>query len=150
MACIRASAGRRGCESAAATEQRMRTLSWHDFDQAVAAIADRIRGQSFSGIHGIPRGGLVLAVSLSHRLELPLLNTAEPGCLLVDDVYESGRTLEPYRELEACTTLVWISKQEPLWWQAVEVTASSEWIVFPWENATVAAADEADYRQSRR
>lgn len=113
----------------------MRTLTWHDFDAAVEAIVERCHKQTFCGVHGIPRGGLVLAVTLSHRLDLPLLSNAAPGCLLVDDVYETGLTLEPYRELEACT--------------AVEQTESDEWIVFPWENAAAAARDEQLYRASR-
>jgi hypothetical protein len=45
--------------------------------------------------------------------------------------------------------VVWISKAEPQWWQAVEVVDSSDWIVFPWENPTLAAADEQQYRASR-
>ena len=127
----------------------MRILSWHDFDQAVESIASRYRGRRFSGIHGIPRGGLVLAVSLSHRLELPLLPEAQPGCLLVDDVYETGQTLAPYRQLADCTALVWVSKAEPQWWEAVQVFPSSDWIVFPWEDAAAAALDEQRYRASR-
>ena len=127
----------------------MRTLSWQHFEQAVDSIAARLQGQSLSGVYGIPRGGLVLAVSLSHRLELPLLADAQPGCLVVDDVYETGLTLEPYRQRQDCTALVWISKVQPQWWQAVEVVASTEWILFPWENATAASADEQAYRASR-
>ena len=127
----------------------MRTHSWLDFELAVDAIEERFDGVQFSGVHGIPRGGLVLAVTLSHRLELPLLSIAEPGCLLVDDVYETGLTLEPYRQLENCTTLVWLSKVKPQWWQAVDVTETDEWIVFPWENAAAAALDEQLYRASR-
>jgi len=110
----------------------------------MARICD---GLSISAICGIPRGGLVLAVALSHRLELPLLSEPQPGCLVVDDVFETGRTLAPHRELERSTLLVWISKAEPLWWQAVEVDPSPEWIVFPWENAERAAVDERRYRQ---
>jgi hypoxanthine phosphoribosyltransferase len=68
---------------------------------------------------------------------------------VVDDVYETGRTLAPYRDLEGATLLVWISKAEPLWWQAVEVYSSAEWIVFPWENGERAAVDERRYRQQR-
>ncbi len=127
----------------------MRTLGWQEFDLAVNSIAAHCRDGEYSGVFGIPRGGLVLAVTLSHRLNLPLLPSAEPGCLLVDDVYETGLTLEPYRHLENCTAMVWVSKAEPQWWQAVEVVQSSEWIVFPWESAAAAAADEQAYRASR-
>ena len=101
------------------------------------------------GIHGVPRGGMVLAVALSHRLELPLLEQPCAGCLVVDDVYETGQTLAPYRQLEGCHVLVWISKAEPLWWHAAEVTSAQEWLLFPWESAAAAAADEQRYRQSR-
>ena len=128
----------------------MRHLSWQDFDRAVERIAQRTGERRFSGIHGIPRGGLVLAVALSHRLALPLLLKPQPGCLVVDDVFETGRSLAPYRKLAGAELLVWISKAEPLWWQAVEVTDSAEWIVFPWEQAARAADDEQGYRVSRR
>ena len=127
----------------------MRSLSWHDFDQATQRIAERYRHKPFCGIHGIPRGGLVLAVALSHRLELPLLAEPQPGCLVVDDVFETGRTLAPHRHLEGAELVVWISKAEPLWWWAVDVTSSAEWILFPWENAGRAAADEQGYRRAR-
>ncbi|MFZ9849396.1 MAG: phosphoribosyltransferase [Vulcanococcus sp.] len=127
----------------------MRHLTWQDFDRAVDTIAASCQGAPLAGIHGIPRGGLVLAVALSHRLALPLLAEPVPGCLVVDDVYESGRTLAPHRNLERCRHAVWISKVAPQWWQAVEVTSSSEWLVFPWENPAAASADEALYRASR-
>jgi hypoxanthine phosphoribosyltransferase len=127
----------------------MRHLSWQEFDQAVERIAQLVGDRHCSGIHGIPRGGLVLAVALSHRLELRLLPEPRPGCLVVDDVFETGRTLEPHRELVGAELLVWISKAEPQWWRAVEVTSSVEWIVFPWESAARAEADERSYRTER-
>jgi hypoxanthine phosphoribosyltransferase len=135
--------------STSTSTSSMRLLSWDDFDRAVDHIAARCAAARFSGIHGIPRGGLCLAVALSHRLELPLLPNAQPGCLLVDDVYETGLTLEAHRQLPEAQAVVWISKAEPQWWQAVEVTRSSDWIVFPWENQAAAAADERLYRASR-
>jgi len=131
-------------------QQPMRQLSWHDFDQTVERIAKRYGERRFSGIHGIPRGGLVLAVALSHRLALPLLLKPQQGCLVVDDVFETGRSLAPHRQLAGAELLVWISKAEPEWWRAVEVASSAEWIVFPWEQAAQAADDEQGYRLSRR
>ena len=135
--------------STSTSTSTMRLLSWDDFDRAVDHIAARCAGRRFSGIHGIPRGGLCLAVALSHRLALPLLADARPGCLLVDDVYETGLTLEAHRHLPETEAVVWISKAEPQWWHAVEVTSSSDWIVFPWEHQAAAAADEQRYRSSR-
>jgi hypothetical protein len=127
----------------------MRTLSWPDFDHAVEQIAQLVGDLRLNGIHGIPRGGLVLAVALSHRLELPLLQEPQPGCLVVDDVFETGLTMAPHRQLAGAVLVVWISKSEPLWWRAVEVSPSPEWIVFPWENAAQATADERRYRAER-
>jgi hypoxanthine phosphoribosyltransferase len=68
---------------------------------------------------------------------------------VVDDVFETGRTLAPHRDLAGAELVVWISKAEPEWWRAVEVTSSAEWIVFPWENAARAEADERRYRAER-
>jgi adenine/guanine phosphoribosyltransferase-like PRPP-binding protein len=127
----------------------MRTLSWQDFEQAVERIAADWRPRPCPGIHGIPRGGLCLAVALSHRLELPLLAAPEPGCLLLDDVCESGRTLEAHRHLPDVEAVVWISKLPPRWWRAVEISSTQEWILFPWEHPAAAAEDERRYRAGR-
>lgn len=127
----------------------MRHLSWHDFEQAVERIAQWVGDCRCNGIYGIPRGGLVLAVALSHRLELPLLSEPQPGCLVVDDVFETGRTLAPHRQLPGAELVVWISKAEPLWWRALEVSPKAEWILFPWECAERALADERRYRAER-
>lgn len=126
----------------------MRHLNWAEFDAAVERIAAMGQGMTLSGVYGLPRGGLPLAVALSHRLGVPLLQAPAFGCLLVDDVYETGRSLEPYQGLPALTA-VWISKAEPTWWKAAEVAASSEWLVFPWENPAAAQTDEEGYRASR-
>ena len=127
----------------------MLTLGWHDFEQAVETLVSSCASKTFVGVYGVPRGGLVLAVVLSHRLALPLLLEPCPGCLVVDDVYESGQTLAPFRDLEGATVWVWVSKVEPQWWDAAMVSASREWIVFPWENAAAAVADEQQYRAAR-
>ena len=67
----------------------MRTLSWADFDRALDSAVARLASCSLSGVYGVPRGGLVLAVCLSHRLGIPLLEQPQAGCLVVDDIYET-------------------------------------------------------------
>ena len=124
----------------------MRLLSWNDFNVCVEKITEACSNQSFSGVYGFPRGGLCLAVALSHSLSIPLL--VEPGSdsLVVDDVYETGATLERVRDLPGIAAFVWISKVEPQWWSSVETTESKQWIVFPWENRHLAEEDEKAYR----
>ena len=69
----------------------------------------------------------------------------------MDDVYETGRTLEALRlQCPDATFAVWVSKCPPQWWLAAEVVVSLEWLLFPWENADQAMADEQAYRRSRR
>ena len=128
----------------------MRVLSWVEFDQVVQRLAERLSSGSFAGVYGVPRGGLCLAVALSHALERRLLAEPKPDALIVDDVYETGRTLEAlHARFPTARCVVWVSKSPPQWWDAVVVTNSSEWLLFPWENAAQARSDEETYRRSR-
>ena len=128
----------------------MRVLSWAQFDQAVAQLAARFADAELTGVYGVPRGGLCLAVALSHAMERPLLSHPDRSALIVDDVYETGRTLKAvHDQLPQATFAVWVSKGTPEWWTAALVADSSEWLVFPWENVERARADEQAYRISR-
>ena len=126
-------------------------LHWDQFDLAVASLSAQLADNVNSGVFGVPRGGLCLAVALSHALDLPLLVNPEPDALIVDDVYETGRTLEALRlRFPYASFAVWVSKCSPMWWLAADVVDSPEWLLFPWENADQAMADEQAYRSSRR
>ena len=128
----------------------MQQLTWAQFDAAVASLTLRLRSSSFSGVYGVPRGGLCLAVALSHSLQITQLMNPQPGCLIVDDVYETGQTLHPlYATWPDAVFAVWISKSPPEWWIAAEVFTSQEWVVFPWAQLHHAISDEQDYRTSR-
>ena len=124
-------------------------LTWIQFDWAVETITARYTVHSFSGVYGVPRGGVCLAVALSHSLALPWLPEPKAGCLVVDDVYETGQTLSSIRDQVDATFVVWVSKVPPEWWTASITTSPDEWLVFPWENVDLAAEDEACYRASR-
>ena len=128
----------------------MHVLSWDQFDQAVEQLALRFADSSVTGIYGIPRGGLCLAVALSHAMDRPLLSSPEQSALIVDDVYETGRTLKSLRhQVPNASFAVWVSKRSTDWWTAAMVTDSSQWLVFPWENLKAAQFDEQAYRSSR-
>lgn len=126
----------------------MLILSWADFDQAVAALAEWARGLDIRSIYGPPRGGLVVAVALSHALGPPLTRRPGKHTLWVDDVVERGRTLLDTRgaaPIAAC----WIAKPARLDVFHVTEVDPETWIVFPWEDPAKAEADFADYQQRR-
>ena len=127
----------------------MLIVDWDEFNLCIKYINCLCKDKKFSGVYGFPRGGLCLAVALSHSLNIPLLNEPKTGCLVVDDVYETGKTLSTVSGMKDITAFVWFSKVIPKWWTAVKIVNPEEWIVFPWENCSLAEKDKSAYKSSR-
>jgi hypoxanthine phosphoribosyltransferase len=124
-------------------------FTWDEFDKSVEQIANRCKFLEFSGIYGIPRGGLCLAVALSHKLKINLISEPIKNSLIVDDVYETGVTLNAFKNIEGAMFYVLISKKKPTWWHSVHISEKNEWIVFPWENNSNSQSDRIDYIKKR-
>ena len=124
-------------------------FTWGEFDKSVEEIADKCSFKEFSGIYGIPRGGLCLAVALSHKLKIELISKPQKNSLIVDDVYETGLTLTTFKDIEGAMFFVLFSKIKPTWWNTVHVTKNSQWIVFPWENTLNSKIDREEYIKKR-
>ena len=124
-------------------------FTWSQFDKSVEHIANKCKYLEFSGIYGVPRGGLCLAVALSHKLKINLISKPIKNSLIVDDVYETGITLNTFKDLEGARFFVLFSKIKPTWWETVFISEKSEWIVFPWENSLNLKSDREDYIQKR-
>ena len=124
-------------------------FTWSEFDNAVEEIASKCKLLEFSGIYGIPRGGLCLAVALSHKLKIDLISEPRKNSLIVDDVYETGITLNTFKDIEGAMFFVLFSKSKPKWWNSVFMSKKSEWIVFPWENNLNIQSDLKEYIKKR-
>ena len=124
-------------------------FTWNDFDNSVEIIANKCDFLEFSGIYGIPRGGLCLAVALSHKLKINLISEPIKNSLIVDDVYETGITLNTFKDIEGAMFFVLFSKVEPKWWNTVNISKEKEWIVFPWESTINYLNDRNEYIQKR-
>ena len=127
----------------------MTHFTWEEFDNSVEHIANKCKFLDFSGIYGVPRGGLCLAVALSHRLKINLISEPIKNSLIVDDVYETGITLKTFKDIEGAMFFVLFSKIEPIWWNTVFVTSKSEWVVFPWENTKNSQNDRKEFIKKR-
>ena len=127
----------------------VRYFTWGEFDESVEHIAYKCRFSDFSGIYGVPRGGLCLAVALSHKLKINLLSEPKKNSLIVDDVYETGITLNTFKDIEGAMFFVLFSKIKPKWWNTVHISEKSKWIVFPWENDANLQSDRDEYIKKR-
>ena len=127
----------------------IKNFTWDEFDKSVEHIANKCKFSEFSGIYGIPRGGLCLAVALSHKLKINLISAPIKNSLIVDDVYETGITLKAFKNIEGAKFFVLFSKNKPTWWESVHITDKSDWIVFPWENTSNLQSDRNDYIKKR-
>ena len=124
-------------------------FTWSEFDKSVDHIANKCKFLKFSGIYGVPRGGLCLAVALSHKLKINLISEPIKNSLIVDDVYETGHTLNSFKDIEGSMFFVLFSKINPTWWNTVFKSEKNEWIVFPWENTLNSRSDRNEYIKKR-
>ena len=124
-------------------------FTWSEFDKSVEHIAKKCNFLNFSGIYGVPRGGLCLAVALSHKLKIELISEPIKNALIVDDVYETGLTLTTFKDIEGAMFFVLFSKIKPTWWNTLFISKKSQWIVFPWENPLNSKNDREEYIKKR-
>lgn len=103
-------------------------------------VAGKIK-RGVTGVYGLPRGGLCLAVMLSHRLNVPLLAAPVEGCLIVDDICDSGESLLHYfkntsGDIEnqyVLATMFYKQNELGVVPDCIYRTKTDAWIVFPWE-----------------
>ena len=124
-------------------------FSWSEFNKSVDKIANKCRSKDFSGIYGVPRGGLCLAVALSHKLKIELISEPRKNSLIVDDVYETGITMSTFKDIEGAMFFVLFSKIKPTWWNTLHISKKNQWIVFPWENTLDSKSDRQEYIKKR-
>ena len=76
-------------------------LSWDDVEILVKKLCDKITRSNLDikDIWGLPRGGLIPAVMVSHKLGIPMTKgTITPDTLIIDDICDSGVTLANFYE----------------------------------------------------
>lgn len=124
-------------------------LSWEDIEKMIEKLYYKIQlsHPQISSITGLPRGGLIPAVMLSHKLNIPFINAEElnlynkpkfslkdKSILVIDDICDSGKTLQYIIPKYLTATLYHkpnVSTVTPdIYCSEVK---ENEWIVYPWE-----------------
>jgi len=120
-------------------------ITWEKFDDQVNKLASKIKNVDY--VVGVPRGGLILAVMMSHRLGIKHmtidhlekleefnLNIDNKSILIVDDISDSGQTLKPYKKQGYTTATIDVRNTtitKPDYY--CNWLDTPDWIVYPWE-----------------
>lgn len=121
---------------------------WFTIDHLINVIAKKVLASDadIRGVYGIPRGGLIPAVLLSHKLGVPLVQTIKNHTLVVDDISDSGDTLaevmrkthyplSPTHKLYTATLFERESTSFKPDFIGLHINYQ-DWLVFPWEYET--------------
>lgn len=121
------------------------SIQWFQYKKDLHELAEKLSTHKFSGIYGIPRGGLVIAVNLSHILKLPLLASPRPHkrgekpLLIVDDVSDTGKTLRilasRLKERRIDFQVATLYRKDGTIYEPNYFTRTiNQWIQFSWES----------------
>ena len=115
-------------------------VSWEEVGAFLNGVAERVDPHDFKGVYGIPRGGSVLGAWLAHKLYLPLLSEIAPNCIIVDDICDSGRTLEkvldsiqPDDRNNCYVAVMYNNPHNSFSVDFCYREKGDSWIAFPWE-----------------
>ncbi len=104
-------------------------LTWDDVQARADEVAARWQGAPLTGVYGVPQGGAVPAVMVARTLGLPILDSPDDGCLVVDDLVDSGATAERFQGHFDALYRKPHSPHE----KAPAARELDGWAVFPWE-----------------
>lgn len=118
-------------------------ISWADYDDMINKIAvyvKHINKEEIGAIYGLPRGGLPIAVSLSHSLGLPLLMNyydrkvvTRKKILVVDDIADTGHTLKDFDSPHNIICTMHYHQDSIVRPEFFCYEKGDDWIVYPWE-----------------
>jgi hypoxanthine phosphoribosyltransferase len=90
--------------------------------------------KNVKNIYAIPRGGYVPGVLLAHKLDLQIVNEPTKESLIVDDVIESGNTMQKYSGAMKVALVSKIKEISILYGIYVD---KKYWVEFYWEKGRV-------------
>ncbi len=128
-----------------------RNVDWNEIEEALNMITFRIqhKGLKPTKVLGIPRGGVILAVMMSHKFDIPYVTkcdkiNSEDVLLIIDDISDSGTTMKRYYNTYFSENLITAtlhlrpgSKFVPDYYYDV----TEDWIVYAWETPETSKAD---------
>lgn len=118
-------------------------VSWLQVDKFINSLKDFILSNNFNGVYGAPRGGLIFAVMISHVYNLPFLGAPQTGCLVVDDIVDSGVTALAWKDKGYKIASMYYKENKYVKPDFYIKEKHDEWLCFPWE--AIPTNEDIDY-----
>lgn len=115
-------------------KKQVKHVSWGEFELLIEILIKKIdEGKiEFDSIHGVPRGGIPIAIALASHYKKPILKEPRSDTLIVDDICDSGKTMQRFPAHKKAVLFYKSSSN-------VVVDAYADkpdcWVEFPWETA---------------
>lgn len=126
-------------------------VQWWEVKEYLYNLVDRLKKDEYfhldecPGIFTFPRGGLILATLLSYEIDKPILMNPVPGCIIIDDIIDTGITMKKYSDLmnekNYFITAMYVKDNQlaeeaefQCFCDYFEYVKKDEWIVYPWED----------------
>lgn len=115
-------------------------VTWEQIHNYINEVEKDLKNKNIkpTGVYGPPRGGLIFAVLLSYKMNIPLLLNAAEGCIIIDDIADSGRTLLHFTENDTqfnkyYITTMYYHERSLVKPDFYIYNKHNDWIVFPYE-----------------
>jgi hypoxanthine phosphoribosyltransferase len=110
-------------------------LSWDDINVLVEDLCQIIStsGIQIKSVTGMERGGLIPAVMISHKLNIPYVTRINGHTLIVDDICDTGKTLK--KSVGQYTATLHYKKTAIFTPDFYAKEVGTEWLVYPWERS---------------
>lgn len=108
-------------------------VTWNDVEEYISSLKNLIESHNFNGVYGPARGGLIFAVMVSHRYDLPFLGAPQKGCLVIDDIVDTGDTAMAWRAKGYSITSMYFNDKSKVSVDYYLHNKEDKWIVFPYE-----------------
>ena len=110
-------------------------ISWQEIEDLINSNLTKIK--NVKDIYPIPRGGLVIGVMLSHKLNLPFANKITKHTLVVDEICDSGKTFIELEEKLGFKLNTFCLHRKSIAKYSSDIVCKElttpDWIVYPWE-----------------
>jgi len=118
------------------SDWKKRLFNVRNFHISIIDLIDLLPKKKYQSVYGIPRGGLIIAIYISHHFNIPMIidenNIKDKSTLIVDDIADTGKTLTKWNDLGFdMATIFWKKRStvKPTYY----IFETENWVVFPYE-----------------